>query len=99
MKFISTRGEAPALPFEGALMAALAPDGGLFMPKVWPQLGVDEIAGLAGLDYANAAYRVMRPYLEGDACLQDLEEVLTDAYDGFHHPAVAPMLPTSAPGR
>ncbi len=50
MKFISTRGQAPALPFEGALMAALASDGGLFMPEVWPQLSADEIEGLAGLD-------------------------------------------------
>jgi threonine synthase len=91
LKFISTRGQAPALPFEGALMAALASDGGLFMPEVWPQLSADEIEGLAGLDYAKAAYRVMSPYLAGDACLQDLEEVLSDAYDGFHHPAVVPL--------
>ena len=91
MKFISTRGEAPALSFEGALMAALAPDGGLFMPEAWPRLEPDEIAGLAGLDYADAAYRIMSPYLAGDPCLGDLECVLEEAYDGFHHPAVAPL--------
>lgn len=91
MKFISTRGEAPALSFEGALMAALAPDGGLFMPEVWPRLEPGEIAELAGLDYADAAYRVMSPYLAGDPCLGDLECVLEEAYDGFHHPAVAPL--------
>ena len=72
-------------------MAALASDGGLFMPEDWPQLGADEIAGLAGLDYAEAAYQVMSPYLAGDACLADLEEVLNEAYDGFHHPAVVPL--------
>jgi threonine synthase len=91
LKFISTRGEAPALSFEGALMAALAPDGGLFMPEAWPRLQADEIASLAGLDYADAAYRVMSPYLAGDPCLGDLEDVLEEAYDGFHHPAVAPL--------
>ncbi|MEZ5827257.1 MAG: threonine synthase [Hyphomicrobiales bacterium] len=91
MKFISTRGQAPALSFEGALLAALAPDGGLFMPEAWPALAPDEIAALAGLDYADAAYRVMSPYLASDACLGDLEDVLTEAYDGFHHPAVAPL--------
>ncbi|MHA1517008.1 MAG: threonine synthase [Alphaproteobacteria bacterium] len=91
LRFISTRGGAPALSFEGALMAALAPDGGLFMPEAWPQLPADEIAGLAGLDYAEVAYRVMSPYLAGDPCLADLEEVLADAYDGFHHPAVVPL--------
>jgi threonine synthase len=91
LKFISTRGEAPALSFEGALMAALAPDGGLFMPEAWPRLAPGEIASLAGLDYADAAYLLMRPFLEGDPCRDDLEAVLEEAYDGFHHPAVAPL--------
>ena len=91
MKFVSTRGEAPALSFEGALLAALARDGGLYMPEVWPRLEPDAIAGLAGLDYADAAYRVMRPFLQGDPCLPDLEAVLEEAYGSFHHPAVAPL--------
>ena len=91
MKFVSTRGEAPALSFEGALLAALASDGGLFMPESWPRLSPEEIAGLAGLDYADAAFKVMRPYLEGDPCLADLEAVLEEAYGSFHHPAVAPL--------
>lgn len=91
MKFVSTRGEAPALSFEGALLAALARDGGLYLPEAWPKLQPDAIAGLAGLDYADAAYRVMRPYLEDDPCLADLETVLEEAYGSFHHPAVAPL--------
>ena len=91
MKFISTRGEAPALSFEGALLAALAPDGGLFMPEAWPRLEAGEIAALAGLDYADAAHRVMSPYLEGDPAHDDLQSVLEEAYDGFHHPAIAPL--------
>jgi threonine synthase len=91
LKFVSTRGEAPALSFEGALLAALARDGGLYMPETWPALESGQIADLAGLDYADAAYRIMRPFLEGDPCLADLEAVLEDAYDGFHHPAVAPL--------
>lgn len=91
MKFVSTRGEAPALPFEGVLLAALARDGGLYMPEAWPRLDPDAIGSLAGLDYADAAYRIMRPYLEGDPCLGDLEPVLEEAYGSFHHPAVAPL--------
>jgi len=94
VKFISTRGEAPAFSFEKALLAALAPDGGLFMPEAWPQLAAEEIAGLAGLDYADAACRIMAPFLAGDPCRNDLEEVLADAYESFHHPAVAPLCQT-----
>jgi threonine synthase len=91
VKFVSTRGEAPALSFGGALLAALARDGGLYMPEAWPKLSSEEIAGLAGLDYSDAAYRVMRPFLEGDPSLADLEAVLAEAYGSFHHPAVAPL--------
>jgi threonine synthase len=91
VRFISTRGEAPPLSFEGALLAAMAHDGGLLMPEAWPSLSPSEIADLAGLDYADAAYRVMQPYLEGDPCLPDLERVLEEAYGSFHHPAVVPL--------
>ncbi|HET9573403.1 MAG TPA: threonine synthase, partial [Methyloceanibacter sp.] len=91
MRFISTRGEAPPLSFEGALLAAMARDGGLLMPEAWPKLTKSEIASLAGLDYADAACRVMCPFLEGDPCLPDLEAVLEEAYGSFHHPAVAPL--------
>jgi threonine synthase len=91
LKFVSTRGEASALSFEGTLLAALARDGGLYLPDAWPKLDPEAIAGLAGLDYADAAYRVISPYLQGDPCLADLEAVLEDAYGSFHHPAVAPL--------
>jgi threonine synthase len=91
VRYVSTRGEAPALPFEGALLASLARDGGLYMPESWPRFTPSEIEALAGLDYAQAAGRIMRPYLAGDACLGDLEGVLDEAYAGFHHPAVAPL--------
>jgi threonine synthase len=88
---VSTRGKADNLPFEGALLAGLASDGGLHMPEVWPRLSPGEIENLAGLDYEEAAYRIMRPYLEGDPSLSDLEAVLDEAYGGFHHPAIAPL--------
>ena len=91
MRYVSTRGEAPALHFEGALLAGLARDGGLYMPETWPQLSAGEIAALAGLDYADAAYRVMAPYLTDDPALADLQAVLEEAYESFHHPAVAPL--------
>ena len=52
LKYVSTRGEAPALLFEGALLAGLACDGGLYVPETWPKLDAHEIAELAGLGYA-----------------------------------------------
>lgn len=61
MQYISTRGAAPKLGFEEAMLAGLALDGGLYVPETWPQFSHDEIAALAGLSYEETAYRVMAP--------------------------------------
>ena len=47
MKYISTRGQAPALGFEDTMLTGLARDGGLYVPESVPQLSPEEIAALA----------------------------------------------------
>jgi len=37
MKFISTRGHSAPLDFTSAMLAGLAPDGGLYVPERLPQ--------------------------------------------------------------
>lgn len=61
MDYISTRGSAPALDFEGATLAGLASDGGLYVPREWPRFSADEIAALAGLPYAELAAKICSP--------------------------------------
>ena len=41
MRYVSTRGHAPELGFSDALLAGLARDGGLYVPKEWPVLSAD----------------------------------------------------------
>ncbi|WP_296436823.1 hypothetical protein, partial [Rhizobium sp. UBA1881] len=43
VEYISTRGKAPALGFCDALLAGLARDGGLYVPREWPQFSKKEI--------------------------------------------------------
>ncbi|MBK6703376.1 MAG: hypothetical protein IPG56_06140 [Caulobacteraceae bacterium] len=38
MRYISTRGQAPAVSFLDAALAGMAPDGGLYVPESWPAL-------------------------------------------------------------
>ena len=38
MRYISTRGQTPALGFSDAVATGLAPDGGLFLPETMPDL-------------------------------------------------------------
>jgi len=92
MKYISTRGKAPALTFEEAMLTGLARDGGLYVPETIPQMSADEIAALSGLSYEETAFRVMRPFI-GDSFTDDeFSEIIARAYAGFGHAARAPLV-------
>jgi threonine synthase len=92
VRYISTRGEAPELGFEDVLLAGLARDGGLYMPKAWPQLSPAAIAALAGKPYADLATSVMEPFLGDGLGRADLLAMARDSYARFGHPAVTPLV-------
>ena len=91
MLHVSTRGAAAPLSFSDALLAGLARDGGLYVPESWPQLTRDEIAGFAGLRYAEIAKRVLRPLIDGEIPDEPLDRMIEDAYSTFRHPAICPL--------
>lgn len=91
MKYISTRGKAPALGFEDVVLAGLASDGGLYVPESIPQFSPQEIAKLVPLSYRELALEIMRPYV-GDALSDDeLAALINASYDSFRHEAIAPL--------
>jgi len=92
LDYISTRGEAPSLGFEEVLLAGLARDGGLYVPRTWPTLAPEAIAGLAGQPFADVAVEVIHPFM-GDAISRaELKAMAADAYDRFGHAAVTPLV-------
>ena len=92
MRYISTRGTAPALGFEEVVLTGLARDGGLYIPDQWSPVSPGEIRAFAGADYAECAYRVMRPYID-NSCIDDagLRALIGETYAVFDDPAVAPL--------
>ena len=92
MRYVSTRGEAPALDFVEVMLAGLARDGGLYVPETWPTLDAETIAGLAGRPYAEVAVEVIRPFLSGSLSEADLARAAREAYGGFRHPAIVPLV-------
>ena len=91
MRYVSTRGAAPDLSFEEAMLTGLARDGGLYVPAEIPTLSHGDIAAMAGLSYEDIAYRVMRPFI-GDTFTDDeFGELIEQAYAGFGHAARAPL--------
>mgnify|MGYP000462915324 CR=1 FL=1 len=91
MRYISTRGVAPVLSFDEVLLAGLARDGGLYLPQAWPRFSKTDIRALRGLSYADLAVRVMQPFVGGAIAEDDFAAMVTEAYDGFGHSAVAPL--------
>ena len=95
MRYISTRGEAPALDFEDVLLAGLARDGGLYVPESWPPLAADDDADDADDaddDYAVLAVRVMAPYVGDAIAAADFAAMVAETASEFDHPEVAPLV-------
>ncbi|MEO3428393.1 threonine synthase [Pelagibius sp. CAU 1746] len=91
MKYVSTRGEAPELSFDEVLLTGLARDGGLYLPASWPEFSAQEIRGFAGRPYAEVAFAVIKPFVDGVISDGDLKGILQQTYAGFDHAAVAPL--------
>ncbi|MES2290271.1 MAG: threonine synthase [Pseudomonadota bacterium] len=92
MEYVSTRGNAPTLGFEDVTLAGLASDGGLYVPREWPVLSREEIAGLADKSYVETAVAVMRPFVAGALDDDALRALCTEAYARFDHAAVTPLV-------
>ncbi len=94
MKYISTRGQAPALGFGDVLLTGLATDGGLYVPEAWPELdlgGADDLTAWAERPYQDIAVDVMAPFVEGDIEPDELGELVARAYASFDDPDVTPL--------
>ena len=87
MKYVSTRGEAPALAFCDTLLAGLAADGGLYVPASWPRVA----HGDASSAFADRAAAVLAPFVDDEIAPATLNALCRDAYSTFRDPLVAPL--------
>jgi threonine synthase len=92
MKFISTRGQSPAVTFGEALAQGLAPDGGLYVPERWPSIPPAEFAAARSLP--EIAEVLLRPFVEGDPLAPQMPAIVREAFD-FD----APVVPVADQGR
>lgn len=84
MRYVSTRGEAPPVSFLDAILAGLAPDGGLYVPEAWPSdLDNDAFRQMAARGhYAGVAMCVLRAFAD-DIDWEDAAKLTSEAYLGF----------------
>ncbi|MFA9274772.1 MAG: threonine synthase [Candidatus Aquirickettsiella gammari] len=83
MQYLSTRGYAASsdssASFSEILLGGLAPDGGLYLPKSYPQVTSDELNAWRSLSYAELAFEVLRKFAT-DIPEADLKEITAKTY-------------------
>ena len=79
MKYISTRGNAPAKNFTEILLGGLAPDGGLYLPETYPQVSRAELDVWRALSYADLAFAVLSKFAT-DIPAADLKTIVNKTY-------------------
>ncbi len=78
MRFLSTRGAAPAANLAQALQAGLAPDGGLYLAEHIPVLAPDAFA--EAHTPAQVGARLLAPYFAGSALESGLSMLCGEAF-------------------
>jgi threonine synthase len=78
VKFMSTRGKCPQVSASEALLAGLAPDGGLYLPESLPRLGAKALE--PSTPYAERALALLEPFFAGDRLEAALPALCEDAF-------------------
>ena len=86
MELISTRGNGGALEASKATLAGIASDGGLYVPFFFPEIDIDDYAGLS---YPALAAKVLGLFFED---IDGLEDLTKQAYKSFDNPDKAPVV-------
>lgn len=89
MRFISTRGQVPAVSFSTAIAEGLAPDGGLYLPEQLPDLK-PFLKGWEVLPYAELCEEFFALFAT-DIERAALHSIIERSYQSFDHPEIAPI--------
>jgi threonine synthase len=79
MRFVTTRGRAPATSLEWALFDGLAPDGSLYVPEAIDAFLPEEVADLPARSLVELGIRVLRPYTAEEIDLATLTSIVGEA--------------------
>ena len=79
MKYLSTRGHAGRPEFCDILLGGLAPDGGLYLPESYPQIGAAELDAWRHLSYAELAFEILSRFIT-DIPAADLRDICARTY-------------------
>ncbi|UTO04389.1 threonine synthase [Moraxella sp. FZLJ2107] len=79
MQYISTRGQTAPMQFSDVLLMGLAPDGGLMLPEVYPQIDAATLDKWRTLGYTDLAFEIMSMFAT-DIPSEDLRKIINNTY-------------------
>ncbi len=91
IRYVSTRGAAPELSFDDAVLAGLASDGGLYVPDQIPEFAITEIAAMQAMSYPELAFTIISRFTGDSVAPEVLERIIGESYKTFRHTAIAPI--------
>ncbi len=92
MEYASTRNKKISVSSAMAIKTGLAPDGGLFVPKEFPQILPEEIQALSQMSYTERAVKILGKFLT-DFSTEELIDCAQSAYNKnkFETDEIAPL--------
>ena len=83
MEYISTRNTKKIFSFKDVFLKGLAPDGGLFVPKIFPKFSLNEIFEFKNLSYNNLAIKIIIKFCGNEFNENEVTEIVGRSYKDF----------------
>jgi threonine synthase len=80
MHFYSTKNKDLSVSFRQAVLNGIAPDGGLYMPSEFPEIGFLKHGEKIPADFHEIAFEIAREFVS-DISHGDLQEIIADAFN------------------
>ncbi len=92
LKYVSNKGESPAVDIETAILNGYAPDGGLYVPEQLPQLSAEQLAQWKPLSYQALAFEILSLFIDRSIVpAEDLRAIIDTAYRTFEKKEIIPI--------
>ena len=83
MEYISTRNTQKTFSFKDVFLKGLAPDGGLFVPKIIPVFTPEELKELKNISYNELATKIILKFCSDEFSETEIKDLVNDSYKNF----------------
>ena len=90
VRLVSTRGRSAPVDVPTGMLNGLAPDGGLYVPELWPRPDTARLGSRSG--FPSVVAGVLEMFTSDLLSGTRLREMAQDAFSRFDHPAIAPIV-------